>query len=311
MSTRTPTWRWATVTQVNPLRIRLDSEAAALPITPDSLLSDTFVGERVWVQFYDKGLLVVGAVDQQRPAIRNNLRQIMSGGGVRDGNGTGVSWSKRLIMLGAGRDSSMPSGFFEMTMPPNGTVIPVIGHPSQTTATVASGLVPLSNWQQLWYDPPFGQTKVTDPSRYYITSYLTPFTLPPSWVPVVARNGDGVNTLYVWGDGRETAGWTTFTPSNGWVNYGSGYSPAQYRVQDGICYVQFMIKSGTTTNGTGITTLPVGARPATRLMMLGQSYLSPNVVACRVDVNSDGVISLQGGQTTSWVSFHGSFPVEQ
>lgn len=43
----TPTMRWGTVTQANPMLVRLDADAAALPYTPASLVTGAAVGERV------------------------------------------------------------------------------------------------------------------------------------------------------------------------------------------------------------------------------------------------------------------------
>lgn len=55
-------WRWATVTQQSPLRIRLDGETDPLPVTPDTLLTTErmAVGDRVWVQLYGRRVVVVG-----------------------------------------------------------------------------------------------------------------------------------------------------------------------------------------------------------------------------------------------------------
>jgi len=52
-------WRWGTVTQVSPLRIRLDGDAAALDTTPDTLASVT-LGERVWCQIVRRRVVVHG-----------------------------------------------------------------------------------------------------------------------------------------------------------------------------------------------------------------------------------------------------------
>lgn len=41
--------RWATVTAIGPLRIRLDGETSQLPFTPTTLLNDLIVGDRVLV----------------------------------------------------------------------------------------------------------------------------------------------------------------------------------------------------------------------------------------------------------------------
>lgn len=53
-------WSWATVHTANPLRIRLDGEAAALNIDPENLVGALFPGERVWVQITGRRVLVIG-----------------------------------------------------------------------------------------------------------------------------------------------------------------------------------------------------------------------------------------------------------
>lgn len=58
-------FRWATVTQVSPLRIRLDGDTDELPVTPDSLVAPAAlaVNVRVWVQLYGRRLIVLGAAN--------------------------------------------------------------------------------------------------------------------------------------------------------------------------------------------------------------------------------------------------------
>lgn len=54
-------FRWATVTQVSPLRIRLDGDTAELALTPESLLQVVLeVDQRVWVQLYGRRVIVLG-----------------------------------------------------------------------------------------------------------------------------------------------------------------------------------------------------------------------------------------------------------
>lgn len=54
-------FRWATVTQADPLRIRLDGDTVALTFTPESLLQVVpAVDQRVWVQLYGRRVIVLG-----------------------------------------------------------------------------------------------------------------------------------------------------------------------------------------------------------------------------------------------------------
>jgi microcystin-dependent protein len=56
-------WRWATVTAIGPLRIRLDGESEPLDITPDNTIGPVSVGTRVWTQTNGRRILVIGAAN--------------------------------------------------------------------------------------------------------------------------------------------------------------------------------------------------------------------------------------------------------
>lgn len=80
---------------------------------------------------------------------------------------------------------------------------------------------------------------------------------------------DSVTTAAI-ADGAVTAakietqqGWQAPTLLNSWVNYGSTYATAGYMKDSlGFVHLKGAIKSGTTTAGTVIFTLPAGYRPA-------------------------------------------------
>jgi len=56
------TFKWATVTAVAPLRVRVDGDSVALPMTPDSLVDPLMLSaaDRVRVEFSNNRLVVVG-----------------------------------------------------------------------------------------------------------------------------------------------------------------------------------------------------------------------------------------------------------
>ena len=60
---QTSAWRWATVTQVDPLRVRIDGESSELNATPISLVDKAGLsaGDRVWVQLAGRRLIVHGS----------------------------------------------------------------------------------------------------------------------------------------------------------------------------------------------------------------------------------------------------------
>ncbi len=53
-------WTWATVTAIGPLKIRLDGETAPLAGTPETLMKDLAVNDRVWVQLYGRRAIIHG-----------------------------------------------------------------------------------------------------------------------------------------------------------------------------------------------------------------------------------------------------------
>jgi hypothetical protein len=63
----TDSWLWATVTQVGPLRVRLDGDETSLPITPENLAYGLEVGMRVWVQLSGRRVIVHSQVEGAQP----------------------------------------------------------------------------------------------------------------------------------------------------------------------------------------------------------------------------------------------------
>ena len=73
---------------------------------------------------------------------------------------------------------------------------------------------------------------------------------------------DGSITVSTAGSSITQGAWTAPTMINGWVDYGSGQQTARWRKDtSGTVHIQGCIKNGTTTAGTVIFGLPVGARP--------------------------------------------------
>ncbi len=93
--------------------------------------------------------------------------------------------------------------------------------------------------------------------------------------------------------------WSTPALQSGWVFFGPNYTSPQYtKSSDGVVTVKGFLKSGTATNGTVIFNLPAGYRPAKRLLMNGVS----NDSHVRIDVNTNGNITVEGGASSSWLS---------
>ncbi len=95
--------------------------------------------------------------------------------------------------------------------------------------------------------------------------------------------------------------WTNMTLQNSWVFYGAPFSTAQYtKASDGIVSLKGLVRSGTATAGTAITTLPVGFRPKERILFTTIA----NMALARVDIQTNGVVSIQAGSNL-WLSFDG------
>lgn len=54
------TWRWATVTNPDPLAIRFDGDDAPLDLVPDNLVGLLNIGDRVWAQISGQRVIVTG-----------------------------------------------------------------------------------------------------------------------------------------------------------------------------------------------------------------------------------------------------------
>lgn len=57
--------RWGTVTATGPLRVKLDGDDTALPVTPASLVADLKVNDRVWCVLSGRQLTVAGVYGGQ------------------------------------------------------------------------------------------------------------------------------------------------------------------------------------------------------------------------------------------------------
>ncbi len=96
--------------------------------------------------------------------------------------------------------------------------------------------------------------------------------------------------------------WTNLTLQNGWVWYGDIFSTPQYtKASDGLVSLKGLIKSGTATDGTVLAVLPVGYRPANRLLL---TSVAAGVWA-RIDITNVGQVIIQGGGNSGWTSLDG------
>ena len=94
-------WSWATVTDDSPLRVKLDGESAALPVTPDTLVAGLAIADRVWVQLVTN----TNPIRRHRRVIVLNRAGGLTPGMV--GVGSWVTWSPTLTALTVGNGSSL------------------------------------------------------------------------------------------------------------------------------------------------------------------------------------------------------------
>ncbi len=298
-------YRFGNVVGVDPLVVQFLGESTQ--IADPVALCRVMVGDTVWCQFEGTQLFVKGVFDDGKRNFLAQAQRNLRGGGVRVATTTGVSWAQNpIILAGAGRGPTTAlDGYFYIGNPPSGTVIPVVGTYTQSSATVQTdGIVPLTLYQSLYYQLPLGGFGSSVPSNFVIVDYRAgTVDIPAYWIFVVGRDDD--SQTYTWGDGMQTAWWQPLPLSNGWVNYTSIYSVAQYKRENNHVYIQGLVKSGTTS---GIGTLPQGYWPSGALIKPG-TY---NGGFVRLNALSNGVISCDAAAyNATFLSIDMDFPAEQ
>lgn len=235
---------------------------------------------------------------------------LLMGGSLLKATSTGVSWTGVFTLAGNAKGSVYgTSGYFEISMPANGTVI--TNASDATTATVASGEIPLIADQTLWYIPPINAAFGSVTANFRITDRDgTAWQVPAHWIMVVTKIATSIaapNTR--WGNGSIVDISRLLTMAASWVSFGSPYPDASYSIgDDRVVEVRGLVKSGTTTGGTTLTTFPAGFKPENQEMFLCEMG---NTAICRVEVYQDGTMKLAstpmvvGTATSTFLSFSG------
>jgi hypothetical protein len=150
----------------------------------------------------------------------------------------------------------------------------------------------------------------SQPSRFHIVYYTQGnFEVPATWVLLAVRNTDTRAPAYKWGDGRAQDYWRALVLQNGWLNYGSSWQNAAYKLNDdGRVLLRGLIKSGTVGANVPCATFSTDLAPDggtdTGLIF----YQNANGGGARVDIHSNGelcVMSLVSPATNSYVSLDG------
>lgn len=151
---------------------------------------------------------VLDAVELEKLVYTQNAANTLSGGGTTTTDASAnIKWSSRFIPITIGKGANTAvSGYFNIEMPPDGTVI--TGYGGAANQTVTGGYIPMSVWCALWYELPltFGNTSL--PGNFKLTSYTGTYTVPNNWIRIAQRNSDSPNLIY-WGDGRRQGASTT------------------------------------------------------------------------------------------------------
>ncbi|WP_020142234.1 phage baseplate assembly protein V [Terracoccus sp. 273MFTsu3.1] len=200
------------------------------------------------------------AVDQLYYVAR--AQGMLSGGGKITVSTSGeVRWSSRLITIGLGRGPNIATaGFFEITCPATGVVIPGVGGAANKTVT-ANG-IPLNSWESIYYVLPFGSANTSVDANLRVVNYTTTFTVPNDWVLVATRVADSGTIAF--NNGRIVSLGCTTWEDTGWVDCAAALTEqpgftttlARYRIKDGLAEMSWA--GSNTTAGRVITTSATG-----------------------------------------------------
>ena len=97
-------------------------------------------------------------------------------------------------------------------------------------------------------------------------------------------------------------GWLAASLENAWVNYSASYDPAGYYKDPwGRVHLRGLIKSGTSTGGTRLFTLPAGYRPP-----LAQMFpVTSNGLHGELEIQADGDVVLSSSVSNVYLSLSG------
>lgn len=226
--------------------------------------------------------------------------EVLSGGGVVGWDGSNMTWSQRFMIMGLGKNSMIPSGYWEIGPCVGGVAVPVYAPSAGITTvnTIANG-VPLNNWNALYYELPLFNTHTFVEANLRIVDYNGgPTKVPAHWVFLGIYNTDGQSPALFVGTGDEIDLPTTLTLGTNLAAFGSPYSTLTYQKTNGqIVHLTGVIQaSASITAGTVIATLPAGYRPKTQQIF----YCAKSGNAgTRVDVLTNGQIQTVAALSSS------------
>lgn len=241
-----------------------------------------------------------GYTNDQLNAFSRSEHMMSGGGTVAWTSGSGISWSQRFIVISNSRGSSFSTnGYFDITMPANGTVITGA---NTSNVTVGSGLINLSSWCALYYILPIGSNNVSQSSNFRIVCYSgTDFSVPSTWVLIASHNND--NATMRFGNGivlrsgqSATAGTvnniifntsvtTPLLQSSSTLNVtATGANPINFNTNGSL---RWSVLSGGELEGNGASTI----RSSTGDLTLATNGGNGNII---LSPNGTGTITLNG-----------------
>lgn len=260
----------------------------------------------VWIDNVDVDIVEINPTVAHQDFMRRAALTMAGGGARLVTAGGNVAWSQPLTISGVGRKSDeATAGRFEISMPTNGTVIPVHSSGARTSHTVAGGVVALDADEALWYELPLGAAAASQPARFHIvgTTSADGYVIPPHWILVVRRTAWSATQHapeYRWGDGQAQDPWRTPTLNAGWID---GTTAGRYtKTGTGL-----VVMRGRVRNGAGSAfTLPPGYRPAVQ----HEDYVRDGAgAAALITVTTAGVVTTAGNNTDHSIAT--TFPVAE
>lgn len=161
----------------------------------------------------------------------NKANQMLTGGGNITYTSGVLSWSNRFIVIVNGSGSHFSTnGYFDITIPTNGTVITGVGGAGNVTVT--GGGVPISCWTALYYILPIGSNNGSVATNFRIASYTAGMQVPENWILIGTNNcDDGTIRL---GNGLVLQPGQTWPAGAGFAPVGGGSGYIQNQAVNGV-----------------------------------------------------------------------------
>lgn len=141
-------------------------------------------------------------------------QRMLLGGHDRTANSTHLFWTGKMFFIPPRGTADQKASFYEIEVPASGAVITGVGGAANVTIPTSGNyqfMIPLGDWQALWYLLPLESTSgASVPGNFRISSYTAAWDVPDNAVLVAYRDGS-TGKIVTWGDGHRTVPWI---PSN-------------------------------------------------------------------------------------------------